>query len=279
MSINRRRSPSSFISSFKKKRGHRVEHQYANLIKGDVIKGTQKGDVKDLKGKLHSVKSGKKWQIFLYSKNRINSSIHLKVLLGCIESFPENSAEYFNDRVKCIEFKEKYIELHGKESAKILTNNKVSEKLGLNLYIQSKNNLKDNTKLVCNYLDNKENMKNFLNEAMFNNNEVEYLAIKDETFNNNACFKVYKNEDVVNEISKICFPTTSKAGRVPQDFNVEGQKVLICYKKNNSISKNIIEIEIRNDHVKKYRSVRFNMYSKDTLFLLKNVNHEIINQI
>ena len=63
--INRRRAPSSEISSQKKRSGHQTEIEYAELINGEVIKGTQKGDVKDRNGNLYSVKSGKKWQVFL----------------------------------------------------------------------------------------------------------------------------------------------------------------------------------------------------------------------
>ena len=55
--------------------------------------------------------------------------------------------------------------------------------------------------------------------------------------------------------------------------NVEGQKILLRYRKNDGKIKNIVEIEIRNDSATHYRQVRFNMYSKDALYLLLfNVN-------
>ena len=63
------------------------------------------------------------------------------------------------------------------------------------------------------------------------------------------------------------FPAVSKAGRVPQDYNVEGQKTLLIYTTDKNRDKNIVEIEVRNDE-KHYRKLRFNMYSKDTLALL-----------
>ena len=72
MTINRRRAPSSKISSEKKKSGHRNEVIFASLINGDIKKGTQKGDVEDESGALYSIKSGKKWQIFLYTLGRIS---------------------------------------------------------------------------------------------------------------------------------------------------------------------------------------------------------------
>ena len=64
-----------------------------------------------------------------------------------------------------------------------------------------------------------------------------------------------------------------------EDFNVDGQKVLFRYKNSNSNFKNIVEIEVRNDSESKYKSLRFNMYSKDTLYLLEsNVDKKIINE-
>ena len=98
MTINRRRAPSSKISSDKKKRGHKNEKDFASLIQGEVIKGTQKGDVRDKSGKLHSLKSGKKWQIFLYSFERITQSSHLNILKPCLESFPDDYDQYLKDR-------------------------------------------------------------------------------------------------------------------------------------------------------------------------------------
>jgi len=108
MTINRRRAPSSAISSEKKLNGHKQESSYAIIIGGDTIKGTGKGDVKDKNGNLHSVKSGKKWQIFLYGYERISNSRHLKILRPCLDSFTSNATQYFKDRIKCIELKENF---------------------------------------------------------------------------------------------------------------------------------------------------------------------------
>ena len=60
------------------------------MIGGVVIKGIQKADIKDKNGKLHSVKSGKKWQVFLYAYNRIAASKYLNILLPCQDAFPED---------------------------------------------------------------------------------------------------------------------------------------------------------------------------------------------
>ena len=125
MTINRRRAPSSKISSEKKKDGHKNEVIFASLIKGEVIKGTQKGDVKDSFNNSYSVKGGKKWQIFLYTRKRIEESIYLNILKPCIDSFPNDYEKYLKDRVACISFKEKYIKENGREAGKLLSNEEV----------------------------------------------------------------------------------------------------------------------------------------------------------
>jgi len=277
MTINRRRAPSSKISSEKKRKGHKNEDIFASLINGEVIKGTQKGDVKDRNEKLHSVKSGKKWQIFLYSYSRISQSLNLNILKYCQDSFPSDYQTYLSDREKCIAFKENYIKTNGRTAAKSLSNEEVSKNIGKNLYESSKYFLKDNTLKVCDTLKDKTKLRNFYNEALFNNDEVDYLTIKDNQNISDNLFLIFDKNDVLNILVESTFVSTSKAGNVPEDFNVDGQKVLICYKQASGKSKNIIEIEVRNESESKYRSIRFNMYSKDTLSLLNNLNSIKLN--
>jgi hypothetical protein len=268
VTINRRRAASSEISSEKKLGGHRNEDEFASLISGMVIKGTQKGDVADQEGLLYSVKSGKKWQVFLYGFERINSSKYLQVLQPCLEAFPKDSNKYFKDRISVIEFKEKYVKRHGREKAKNLSNDEVIDVLGKNEYINSKNKLAKATSEVYNELKNKSFLQDFLDEALFNNQEVSFLAIKDTTYRKDDAYKVFSRKDVLNVLSSELFPATSKAGNVPEDYNVSGQKTLLCYRTTNGTQKNIVEIEIRNDSDTHYRQVRFNMYSRDALTLL-----------
>lgn len=268
MTINRRRAPSSKISSEKKLGGHKQEALYAEMIQGEVILGTQKGDVRDQNNKLHSVKSGKKWQVFLYSPNRIAKSGFLKILQPCQEAFPEDSKQYFVDRAICIAFKEKRVADYGKEKTKLLPNNVVIENIDRNTYIESKNALQKTTALVCEALKDKKTLRDFLNEALFNNREVSFFAIKDETYLKDGIFKVFSRSYVLDTLSKELVPDISSAGKVPEDFNVGGQKTLLRYEKTPGKLKNIVEIEIRNDSPTKYRQVRFNMYSHDVLHLL-----------
>ena len=268
MAINRRRAPSSATSSEKKKSGHRSEDEYATLIGGRTLSGTQKSDVIDRYETFHSVKSQKKWQIFLYGYERISKSSHLNILKPCLDSFNSDAELYFQDREKCIEFKEDYIKKYGREKAKELQNLDVKKNMTNNSYIESKEKLSLATENVCKKLQDKSYLEDFLQEAIFNSNEVQYLAIRDDTFAKDGRFKVFSRKDVIDTLTKRLSPSTSKAGLVPEDYNVAKQKTLLCYKKLDGKDKNIIEIEIRNDSDTHYRQVRFNMYSKDTLSIL-----------
>jgi hypothetical protein len=175
---------------------------------------------------------------------------------------------YFKDREKCIEFKEKFIEKHGREKAKKLENLEVKKNLAENSYIESKEKLSTATEKVCKKLQDKSYLEEFLQEAIFNSNEVQFLAIRDDTFAKDGRFKVFSRKDVIEILTRRLSPAASKAGLVPEDYNVAKQKTLLCYKKLDGKDKNIVEIEIRNDSVTHYRQVRFNMYSKDTLSIL-----------
>lgn len=267
MAINRRRAPSSSTSSEKKLGGHSREEAFADYINGSVIKGTQKADVKDVLGNHYSVKSGKKWQIFLYSYNRISASNQLKILQHCLDCFTNDTESYFKDRIKCIAYKENYVQKYGKEKTKHLSNSVVEEDLGLNEYISSKNKLREKTALVRDTLKDPTTLRSFLDEAIFNCNEVSLWAIKDTTYNCDSIFKVFAREDVLDIFCNEISIEISKAGNIPEDYNVNGQKTLLRYTKGGK-PKNIGEIEVRNDSEIKYKLVRFNMYSKDVLELL-----------
>ena len=278
MKINRRRAPSTEISREKKLAGHKLENIVAELINGEVIKGTQKGDIRDGNNNIYSVKSGKKWQILLYSYKRISESNYLNILKPSLDSFPNDYHEYVKDREICIAYKENYLKQHGKNKAKQLSNNDVNLKIGQNLYVNAKINLSKITPKIVITLNDKKNLRNFLNEAMFNEDEVSYLIIQDSTYKKDKCLHVFSKKTVLNTLCRELFSCISKAGRVPIDYNVPAQKVLFQYKKNDGKTKNIIEIEVRADSKSKYRSIRFNMYSRDTLFLLLERNENIIKK-
>ena len=280
MAINRRRAPSSKISREKKLLGHANENEYSQLINGKTIAGTKKSDVIDKHGFSHSVKSGKKWQIFLYGYDRISNSEHLKLLKPCLEAFPENADDYFTDREKCIEFKENYIKVNGRAKAKQLTNSEIEKNLASNKYINSKKKLAESTSQVCIALEDKENLRNFLAEALFNIDEVKFLVIREAGETKNNPYNVFLKEDVLDILTEKLFPAVSKAGLTPEDFNVAGQKTLLCYLNSKGKPKNLVEIEIRNDSKTHYKQVRFNMYSKDALSIfLTGLCHQPVKKV
>ena len=268
MAINRRRAASSAVSSERKLTGHRNEDDFSSLIEGHVISGTQKGDVRDGIDFLYSVKSGKKWQIFLYTHDRIENSKYLSVLTPCLDAFTENATKYFSDRTKTIAFKEQFLEKNGKKAIKELTNEEVYQQLGPNEYIEAKNRLRNSNLIASEKLKDKIFLRNFLAEAIFNNEEVTFLAIKDSTLKKDDIYNVFHREDVLKTFTAALTPGVSRAGYVSIDFNVDGQKTLLCYEKSNGVKKNLVEIEIRNDSDDHYRKVRFNMYSRDALTIL-----------
>lgn len=275
MEINRRRAPSTEVSREKKIGGHKAEDLFADLIGGDVIKGTQKGDVIDRKGVVYSVKSGKKWQILLYSYNRISKSSYLNILKPCLDSFTNDYNKFVRDRTLCISFKEKYQEQYGKEKAKLLSNEELNKKIGFNYYTEAKRNLSLANNEVVKILCHKLKLKDFFNEAIFNIDEVAFLTIKDTHYKKDNCYHVFPKEIVLNTLCTETFSDLSTAGKVAIDYNVSGQKTLFKYKKNDGKAKNIIEIEVRTDSESKYRSIRFNMYARDALYLLLERNFNL----
>jgi hypothetical protein len=275
MEINRRRAPSTEISKKKKNDGHQNEIDVVNLIGGQVIKGTQKGDLKDKNGNVFSIKSGKKWQILLYSYKRISNTKYLKILKPCLDSFTEIYNDFLLDRTKCIAYKENYLKQHGKIKTKLLSNELLNEILGNNTYVDAKRNLAKATPDVIDKLKDKNYLNKFLGEAIFNNEEVSFLIIKDSTYKKDNSHNIFSKEDVLETLCREITPAISKAGNVPQDYNVSGQKTLLRYMKKNGGTKNIAEIEVRTDSVSKYRSIRFNMYSRDVLYLLLERNNNL----
>jgi hypothetical protein len=288
MVIKKRRAASAEVSRQKKLGGHENEKEYAELINGERIEGTKKGDVEDSFGNIYSVKGGKKWQIFLYNYDRILRSRSLNILTPCLDAFTSNVDLYFSDKELCLNYKQQYINNHGRDKAKILTNLEVQKQIGSNTYIQSKESLAKATLSTCEKLKSKRVLKNFLREAIFNGYEVDFWAIKDETFRKDSRYWIFEREQVLDILTKELRPSVSKAGKTPEDYNVAGQKTLLCYEKQAGVEKNIVELEIRNDSKEKYRLVRFNMYSKDTLSILdrninfkesKKLNSRVISQV
>lgn len=209
---------SSERASFVKLQGHRDAVEFAQLIglKADYSNDLQaKKDVIDLSGDSYSVKSGeKKWQIFLYGRRRFEDDYAFQamngigqLLLNCINSFPDHFNEYKENKMI---YKEK---------------------------------LKEPMTELKNRLQEKRRLAAFINKAMFNGGEVNYLSIKD-----GSKFHVFSSVDVVRILAENLTVENSYAKTEKQ---VDRQKVI--FKKQKTFG----EIEMRNDSEKHYRQVKF----------------------
>ena len=173
----KKRAMTSEKASFVKKEGHRIENIYADLIKGKVIKGTGKKDVKDRKGQFHSIKGAElKWQIFLYSKKRFEKDFGElgKMFVKCIESFPEHREDYIKNKGKY------------------------------------KSILKDNMINLRKYFEDDENRKRFFIKA-FLNNEIDYFVIY-----NDGIFHIFDAKESIEKLGLLTKSENSKAQGINQ---------------------------------------------------------------
>ncbi|MDI6733301.1 MAG: hypothetical protein QME51_08920 [Planctomycetota bacterium] len=235
--MNKKRAMSSEKASFVKRQGHLDAREFAKLIglRDDYRNDfTAKKDVIDKSGDSYSVKSGeKKWQIFLYGKTRFEQDYSFRamngigqLLLECIECFPDSFSKY--------------------QKSKKLYKDKLQRPM---------------TEL-CNKLKNKSRISAFIDKAMFNSGEVNYLVIKQE-----GKFYVYWSRDIVNILSENMIAENSQARTAGQEPN---QKVV--FKINN---KTVGEIEMRNDSNVHYRQVKFWLNKKQIVALLFNEITEV----
>jgi hypothetical protein len=213
-----------------RQKGHDDALKFALLIglKSDYRNDSvAKKDVIDPSGDAHSVKSGeKKWQLFLYGINRFRTDDFFQTMNGigqllvkCIEAFPENIDNYESNK------------LQAKEKCRI-----------------PMRNLKE-------LLQEKRRVKSFINKAMFNGGEVNYLTVLQDNK-----YHVFLNKEVVAIFSDSVVVENSQAKSKNQ---VSEQKVIFKYNK-----LNLAELEMRNDSKVHYRQIRFNMLKPRMMNLL-----------
>ena len=164
------RASSSANAREYKKKGHYVEKLFAQEIGvNEEYRNNPQGkkDVVDFSGDTHSVKSGeKKWQIFLYSRNRFINDDSFQALNGigillihCLDAFPLTFEEYENDKDA---FRER---------------------------------LKTPMRDIKDRLQRKALLRAFLSISLFNGSEVNYLTVYFE-----KKFHVFKNSDVISAL-------------------------------------------------------------------------------
>lgn len=180
--------------------GHDDATRFALTIglQSDYTRDPQaKKDVVDPAGDAHSVKSGvKKWQLFLYRRNRFLEDDGFQALNGigsllihCIDAFPPRFSDYVDN----------------KDAAK--------ERLKVPM-----RELKDR-------FQRKALLRAFLRKAIFNGHEVNYLTIVKD-----GLFHVYWSDDVVRVMAD-AFEVTNSRARSKGQF--DDQKVLFRHKGRN----------------------------------------------
>lgn len=194
--VRRSRASSTEDARMYRLRGHQDALMFAlaiGLTRDYQNDQSAKKDVIDPSGDAHSVKSGeKKWQIFLYGKQRFTTDDAFVVMNGigqllvdCIEAFPTAFAEYQRDKIS------------SKESLRVPMR-KLAEKL-----------------------QDKMRLKAFLNKSMFNGGEVDYLSVKHD-----GKFHVFYYKDVLKTFCDNLEVVNSRAITIG---NVPEQKVLLRY--------------------------------------------------
>jgi len=193
----RRRALSSADARHVRQKGYddALEFAVAIGISSDYTNNLQaKKDVVDLSGDTHSLKGGeKKWQVFLYGRNRFDTddAWHVmdgigELLVACIDAFPLTYVEYQNNK------------------------------------LAAKERLRIPMRALAEKLQDKRRLRAFLNKSIFNSGEVDYLTTKHK-----GIFDVFLNRDVVDVLSDNLEVTNSRAISVG---NVPDQKVIFRYK-------------------------------------------------
>lgn len=271
-----------------KKQGHKDEEEFASLIGGKVIPGQQKVDVIGPSGTSYSCKGGAThWQILLYSENNFmnNEWGELGGLFEeCLNCFPVSYSEYSQDKLLAKKAIYKYIrqesgdDINAHDDIKKLdpkikknikdslrNNHPLLKKLigKKNSYLNAKLRLQSVTSKIKEKFKEDGQIRNFLEKGMFNNANVEKLAVKEAN-----SFLVFDKFDILDILESNLMVLNSVAGHGIDDINLDGQKTIMRYKQN------IIELEIRNDS-SIYRQVRFNMKRQKAIDLFKEKTKKI----
>lgn len=243
--MSKKRAMTSEQASQKKIEGHKKESYFAELIGGEVNKGTQtdKKDVIDKRHRTHSVKGGKWWQIFLYAKSRLEKNTIFRGLrkltdpmIGCLDVFPDDRGDYQSNKHEI----KKALQIPMKELAQALQDDEL--------------------------------LAAFLSKSLFNGGEVNYLSINRK---GGTDFHVFAQEDVVKRLTKILEVDNSR-GRRKGEY--DSQKVIFKAQYGDRLL-NVGEIEIRTDSNLHYKQIKCRFNGEKIFNLLKNSAAEIDEKI
>ena len=220
--------------------GHINEYDFAELIGGQVNRGshTDKKDVIDTQDRSHSVKGGTWWQIFLYGKERLETNTIFQgignvanIMIACIDAYPLDYYDYLDDR------------------------------------FETKERLQPHMRELLAELQNPNIFRAFLDKALFDGGNAEYLSIfpgPTKTNISRKTFHIFHKDEVVASLAADVTLRNSKARRYGE---MDDQKVTFLSALH---GKNIGEIEDRHDSKGHYREMKFRLNSELVFDILTN---------
>lgn len=207
-----------------KQSGHKNEHDFAKLIGGKIIQGTDKADVIDGRQMTHSVKAGAYWQIFLYGRERfINNTFFQQlgdvasIIVDCLDSYPANRADYIADK------------------------------------LSSKRRLQTHMRRLLDELSKPNIFSAFIDAALFDGGNADFLSLylgPAKDLANKKTFHVFCRHEVVYALCDGLSIRNSKARNKTQ---MDDQKIIFHSIDHNS---NMGEIEDRHDSDLHYKQMK-----------------------
>jgi hypothetical protein len=210
------------------------------------------------KNRLTETSSGKNDDDFINGRNKDMSGF----LTREIDAFPEDWNTYSADKTEV------------KTLLSQMSQEEVYNRLGENnSYISSKMKLQKVTEEFAANLNDKANLRKFLEKSMFDNDSCQkFIVVK------NNKVHIFEKQHVLDTLTSALSADVSSAGRRKDDYNVGGQKVVLKAdfttrptQKNPEGSvktNNVLEVEIRNDSAQHYREVRLNLLGAKAFALL-----------
>lgn len=223
--------------------GHENEKHFAKIIGGRVQAGTHtdKKDVIDRQDRAHSVKSGKWWQVFLYSEERLRTNTIFQgigkaadIMLACLAAYPPKFEDYQKSK------KNKQI---------------------------TKQALRPHMRRLKKELEKKRIFKAMLDKSLFDGGKADYLSIYPGPSNTpprRKHFHIFHKDDVTAILLNDLEVANSRAIK-PGD--TAEQKVVFKSLMHNK--RQIGEIEVRHDSHAHYREMKFRFNGEMVLNILQ----------
>ena len=234
----RRRAMSPDHARDVKTAGHRNERDFASLIGGELnqVSHVDKTDVIDAQGRAHSVKAGNWCQVFLYGRERLVTNTYFQelgqvgnLMVACLDSYPATYEDYIAD----------------KETAKA--------------------NLQPNMRRLCAELTRPGVFSAFLEKALFDIGDADYLSIFPGPAKANRDAKVFHIFDKSDVVAALAADIEVQNSKKRGSGQMDDQKVTF---RSNHHRRNVGELEDRHDSPLHYRQMKFRLNVRDTYRIL-----------